>query len=752
MKILGKLLKIIFLLFLACALIAVGYYLAVTKNVSLDSKKLVISEKNVTVYDINGESIQNVASLFPKQTVGADAIPAFTKQAFVDTEDRRFYSHQGFDIKRIAKAAINNVKAHSFKEGASTISQQLIKNTHLSQEKTLKRKLQEWKLTRQLEKKYSKDEILEKYLNSIYFGHSCFGIKAAADFYFNKTPQELNLADSAILAGLVKSPNNYSPFKHPEKCLKRKESVLNAMLKNKSITLSQKQEAMNCSLPLPSAKKNAYKGYLHFVFDELATLSEESGFQVGGSIEISTYLDPTLQSQLEKLSENYTDFDKSIFVLDNQTHGFKACVSSVGNIPRLPGSLIKPLLVYAPAIEEDLLVPATPILDEKVNYNGYAPENYDGEYRGYVSARECVEKSLNIPAVKVLSSLGVKKGVAYLKKMRLETEQEDESLALALGGMKKGFTLKQILEAYSLFPNQGQLFSCGFISKIKINGVSVFHKKENKQQVFSKETSYLMTDILKGTAKEGTAKKLRNLPFDIAAKTGTVGTKNGNTDAYALSFTSKDSIGVWFGNQDNTKIDCTGGGLPCNLLLSINEYLYKKYQSENITIPNFQKPNTIVEVDLDKTAYYDTHTLLLADKQAPIEYKFTELFKNSSIPTKQATPFSKPTIPTPKLQLKGGIIHIIFDEKTPVYYQYKIEKYSYATHNTYVKHSTLYFGNLIDVFKDKEIEPDRQFVYTVTPVYKNTVGKTVVLPTVSTKREKNEKKDNEIIQEEWWDY
>ena len=150
MKFLGKLLKIILFLFLAFALVAVGYYVAVTKNVKLDEKKLVLSDKNVTIYDTNGDRVQNVASLFPEQSVQAKELPLHTKRAFVDTEDKRFYSHSGFDVKRIAKAVFNNVKAHSFKEGASTISQQLIKNTHLSQEKTLKRKLQEWKLTRQL--------------------------------------------------------------------------------------------------------------------------------------------------------------------------------------------------------------------------------------------------------------------------------------------------------------------------------------------------------------------------------------------------------------------------------------------------------------------------------------------------------------------------------------------------------------------------------------------------------------------------
>ena len=223
MRIIKKILWLAILGALLLASIAAGYYLAMTKDAALDPEKLILSENNLLVYDCEGDFVENVSAFAIKQTAKIENIPLRTQLAFVNTEDKRFYEHDGFDVKRIAKAAWNNLKTCSFKEGASTISQQLIKNTHLSQEKTVKRKLQEWKLTRQLEKNYSKDEILEKYLNSIYFGHSCFGIRAATKFYFGKTPEELSLADSAILAGLVKSPNNYSPFKNAEKCRKRKQ-------------------------------------------------------------------------------------------------------------------------------------------------------------------------------------------------------------------------------------------------------------------------------------------------------------------------------------------------------------------------------------------------------------------------------------------------------------------------------------------------------------------------------------------------
>ena len=737
MRFIGKLFKILFFLLFAFLLIGVGYYIAVTKDTRLDDKKLILNEKSIVLYDKNLNVVKNTASFSPKQTVLISEIPTWTKKAFVDTEDKRFFKHNGFDYKRIVKAALGNVKAGAYKQGASTISQQLIKNTHLTQEKTLKRKLREWKLTKRLEKRYSKDEILEKYLNTIYFGHSCFGLKAAADFYFGKTPQDLTLADSAILAGLVKSPNNYSPFKNPQKCNRRKEIVLRLMVNNHSITKAQKDAAMQEPLPLSPKNGQGNKGYIQFVFDELASISESNGFPVGGNMKIYTDLDPVAQADLEKLCESYTESNLTALILDTKTGGYKACVSDVENIQRLPGSLIKPLLVYAPALEENLLSPATPILDEPVDYNGYKPENYNDVYHGYVSARECVEKSLNVPAVKILSSLGIKKGVSYLEKLNLPVEKQDESLALALGGMSRGFTLKQLLSAYHAFPNGGTRTPCGFIQKIQINDVVVYQRKTTQEKVFSKESAYLMTDVLKSTAKNGTAKKLRSLPFDVAAKTGTVGTKKGNTDAYALSYTTKDCIGVWMGNHDNTKIQQTGGGAPCNLLFKINEALYNQYTQNNERIENFEKPSNVLRVALDKNAYYDTHTMLLADKAAPPAFQIEELFKKDALPTRQSQAFSKPIIPAPSIEFTGKEVKIHLDKNSPKFYQYKIEKYDYVTHNT------VYLGEYKEVFIDAAIMSDRHYIYTVTPLFGNVQGASIELPAISTQKKASIPKD-------WW--
>ncbi len=743
MKLIRKLLWLIFLTFLLLIAIAFGYYIAVTKNTALIPEKLLLSDKSVVLYDTQGEQIDNLSFSAFRQTVRLSAVPKITRLALLDVEDKRFYSHGGFDNKRLIKAAYNNIKSRAFKEGASTISQQLIKNTHLSQEKTVLRKLREWKLTRALERAYSKDEILEKYLNVIYFGHNCFGLNAAARFYFGKDPQSLDLADSAILAGLIKSPNNYSPFKNPESCKKRKESVLNIMLKNGDISQAEKRAAMEKPLPDSPYVSERDMGYLHFVFDELTALAETHGFTVGGNMEIKTYLDKKLQKKLESIAQDYTQSDKTLTVLDSRTHGFKACVSTVGAINRLPGSLLKPLLVYAPALEEDFISPATPILDEKINYGGYAPNNFDGKFHGYVSARECVSKSLNVPAVKLLESIGTQTGAKYLEKLGLSVDKEDLSLALALGGMKTGYTLKDLLSAYSAFSNGGTFASGAFISQIKIDGNAVYTHKPKTTRVFSEESSYLMTDMLKTAAKTGTAKKLRSLPFEIAAKTGTAGTGKGNTDAYALSYTTQDCVGVWLGNATGGFIESTGGGTPCNLLFQINEYLA---QNSLKKIEDFKKPKTITSVALDTMSYYDTHTLTLADDLSPSDYRFTEIFKKQAVPKQKSEFFSNPSIVSPALSYRNGKVIISFNENFSSLYTYKIERYDYATHNT------LYCGKFIGEFTDENVLADKNYVYTVTPIYGDRIGKEIVLPTVSTKNgESPPTRDREILEKKWWE-
>ncbi|MDE6868540.1 MAG: transglycosylase domain-containing protein, partial [Clostridia bacterium] len=377
-------------------------YGIITKDAVLDTNKLVGAGQNVIIYDDNGNEITSASLDAQSKSVAVKDLNQDTINAFIASEDRTFYSHNGLNYKRMIKAFFTNLKAGSFKEGASTISQQLIKNTHLSNDKTIKRKLIEIKLTKQLEKRYEKDEILEMYLNNIYFGHSCYGLQSAAEFYFDKKAEELSLTDSATIVGLLSSPNNYSPFKNPEKSLERRNLVLKSMLDCGYIDQSIYSQSVSEPLgAIQTVKASKYGDYINSVFDELEEI-EFNYYSLTDGCSIKTYMDMEMQQFLEQ-----TDYpcDNAAIVTDNLSGGVKAFKTTIGNAKRQPGSTVKPLFVYAPAIEEKQLSPFTKILDEKIDYGGYSPENFDKKYHGYVSVADSLKYSYNVPAVKTLNAL-----------------------------------------------------------------------------------------------------------------------------------------------------------------------------------------------------------------------------------------------------------------------------------------------------------------------------------------------------------
>lgn len=744
MKIVKRTLLIFICLFLLVVSVFFGYYFAVTKNLRLSEEKLNRSGVNVTVYDVFGKEL-SAEYATQKQQIIPLALPKHVQYAFTDTEDKHFYSHNGFDYARIVKAFFKNLSARSFKEGASTISQQLIKNTHLSHDKTLKRKLQEWKLTRQLEKQYSKDEILETYLSVIYFGHNCFGIASASAFYFGKSPKELSLGEASVLAGLVKSPNNYSPFKSKENCIRRKRIVLANMQKNGHVNEEEIKNALNEPLPTAPTKHNLLYGYSHCVFNELEEIAESHSLRLGGKIRVDTYCNPFIQNVLEEASLNVTNTDKTLGVIDVKTCGFSGFVSSVNNVKRSPASLLKPLLCYAPAIEENVVSPATPILDERVDFAGYSPKNYDGKFNGYVSARESLARSLNVPAVKTLNSVTVTKATQYLDKLGLRVDDEDKTLALALGGMKNGFGAKELFSAYTVFPNGGNYRPSRFIQSIYIDGRKVYTNPSISKRVFSEDTAYLTADALRTAVESGTAKKLRTLDCPIYAKTGTAGTENGNTDAYTVAFTEREVIGVWLGNADRSIITHTGGGAPCNLIYNVQSQLLQNYQANGIALQKLRQPQGVIPVNLDKYSYENHRQILLADPHAPAVYQMRELFKKSCVPTKTSDVFSKPNIPTPDISISDFGVEIRLQPQA--LYRYKITRCCEG------KETLVYDGEYTPTVSDNTVESNKQYVYTVTPYYQSCAGKSIRLPAVNTLNKTFiQKEEKKILDKTWWEY
>ncbi len=708
LKVFGILFGIAAVLFAA----SVFYYLGVTAGVSLDPEKLVLETNYLHIYDKDGHEIETAAA---RADVPFGDFPDYLPNAFVAVEDKRFYSHGGFDVRRILKAAAKNLASFSFREGASTISQQLIKNTHLTSEKTLSRKLKELKLTRILEKNYTKEEILELYLNSIYFGHSAFGIGSASAFYFGKAPESLTPAESALLAALVRSPNRYSPFRDPQKCLQRRNFVLTLMKDQGYLSDAQYAEALEEPLPVSPAADRSGNAFLSLVCEEVSALFPNARSGELGALRVYTAYDPALQEVLESFE---ADSDLALLVRDNQRDVLKAYRATAGNLKRLPASTVKPLLVYAPAIEENLIAPATPVLDQRTDFGGYCPNDAGGASGMYMSVRYALSHSVNIPAVRILHSLGVEKGVSYLEKMGLGVEREDYSLALALGGMKEGFSLPALSDGYATLANGGTYAPCGAVLRVENgNGRTVYERKTAKKRVFSEETSFLVNDMLATAAREGTAKKLHSLPFSVSAKTGTAEGKTGNLDAYTVAYTSEDVVAVWLGNRDNSPVAATGGGLPANFAKRVLEALYEK----SAPAP-FAPPAGVTRARYDGEEYEKNHKLILADPLSPVGNIREEYFKRDALPKETCTKFSRPTIQCPSVYLKNGTVCIVLCQAE--YYDYVVKRENRG--NT----TTIYSGKYSETICDSSVKNGESYLYTVIPYYKGNEGAPVTLPRV----------------------
>ena len=679
------------------------FILIITSGVKLEKDKLINMERIVTYYDINGNKFaEEVGGI---SVTESKKIPTHVKNAFVAIEDKRFYSHKGVDYRRLLKATFNNIKSFSFKEGASTITQQLIKNTHLSSKKTLKRKLSEIKLARELEKNYTKDEILEKYINTIYFGNGCYGITSASKFYFNKAPNDLTINEGAILASIIKAPTHYSPISNVERCTKRKNLVLLEMKEQGYINNAEYNLYRNTPIKIESHQQYE-NNFLSLARGEFDNFIKKYPY-VYNNFSVYTSFDPNIQNILEKEKLNNDDYQNASIVI-NKENNIVAYTSSCPLNLRQPGSTIKPLLVYAPAIELNTVYSCSPILDEKTDFNGYNPSNFNDKYYGYVSVKESLAKSLNTCAVKLLNYVGVENAKNFIEKTNIKFEENDNSLCLALGSMSKGVNLIDLTSSYNVLLNSGNYKSCSCVQKILTNKTNVvYENKSENQQVFSAETIDIVNDMLSYTVTDGTAKKLSTLPFPIYAKTGTVGNKNGNSDAYTISYTADYILTTWCGSDQNDKLmsnNVTGGNQPTKQAFNIWSDIYKN------NIPNsIQQSNKICYEYIDLISYNNDHTVKIADKNAPMRYKEYAIFKKNYVPKEQSTTFSLPKIEKPIISVKNKQIKlslcltqyceaIIFKH----FSNKKVAVFDTATTNT-------------NTFIDNDVEIGKKYQYSIIP-------------------------------------
>ncbi len=616
-------------------------YLKFSK-LSLNTDALTSPALSIEVYDSDNNIIEE-ENTFNSAYITIDKIPEHTKDAFISIEDKDFYKHNGINKKRILKAMYNNLKSFSLKEGASTISQQLIKNTHLSSEKTFERKIKEIALTRKLEKAFDKDKILECYLNVIYFGNNCYGIESASNFYFNKSAEYLSLSESCTLAGMIKSPNKYSPISHPENATKRRNLVLEEMEKDGKIDTSimLNTESTPIKLDINKEAENKLNSYSQASIDEAMNILKLPAKQIAiGGYKIHTYQDEKQQEALNN-SLASTDFqgnDYAGIVIDNSSHGVTAyngnSAYKILDAKRQVGSCIKPVLVYAPALNENVITPETEVNDEKITIGSYSPQNVGGKYRGYITVADAVENSVNTVAIKVLSYIGIDTGKMYAERMGFTFDEKDDSYALALGGMTYGENLKTLTNSYTTFANAGNYADAKFVSYILDKNNHLVYKHEPREkQVLRSDSAYLMTDILKKTAKEGTAKKLADITStEVASKTGTVGKKSGNLDAYNISYTPDYAIGIWCGNLDNTLISINGGNEP-------TQAVKKFIQSTPPKKIEFEMPSLVTEAKIDLLEKEENHRIVLASPDAPERYTKTALFSRFNMPSEVSNNF-----------------------------------------------------------------------------------------------------------------
>lgn len=614
-----KVLKICLFIFLVACLIVfslLAYFYASVRNIEFDEKRLKKFGIEMEIYDEN-DVVAYTTSLNGKDY--EDDIPQHVKNAFIAVEDKRFYKHHGLDYKRILSAFLHNLKSRSYKQGGSTISQQLIKNTLLSPEKTIKRKFAEVKLTKILESKYSKDEIITLYLNSIYFGENCYGIKSACRKYFDKEVNEISVNESAMLAGVVKAPSKYNPVSNYDLSIKRKNLVLNLMSLQGYITKNQENKLKNEKIFISDNNSEQFFSSCKKEVDELL-----DSYYFKEKIKVYTSLDSELQKKIENVRcDHKSDF--SYVVLDNKSGAVKSYCSTCQNLKRTPASTVKPFLVYAPCLEENLVNLQTKILDEPTNFNGYSPKNYNDKYYGYISVKGSLCKSLNVPSVKLLNMLGIKKALSYAKKMNVDVKNED--LSIALGNIENGISLINLAGCYSVFSNGGNYLSPYFIEKIETeSGKVLYEHKKSEKKVFSEETAYLVNNALMEATKSGSSRLIGGKTYQICGKTGTNGTKKGNKDAYSISYTSENTVGVWLGNRDNSLMDngVSGSSYPTKINSAIMDIINK-----DKTPSNFNVPQNVVTVKLNKAAYDDNCEIALADEN---EKYFEGVFKKGTEP------------------------------------------------------------------------------------------------------------------------
>lgn len=571
--------KVLLIALLLVMFLAILYFTFLAKQANVNGLKAAL-ETTTVIYDKDGDKATEVSSRNAK-FVKIDKISPNIKNALVSIEDRRFYQHNGFDVRGMARGVVGLVTTGHITGGGSTLTQQLAKNALLTSKKTVKRKLEELFLAAEIENKYTKDEILEMYLNTVYFGNGEWGIENASQKYFNKPASDVTIEEGAMLAGLVQLPSSYDPTKYIDKATKRRNQVLQAELDNNKISKEQYNSAVKQDIVLNTQEetvtKSSFPYYTDAVLNEAINnygLSQDDLLTKG--YKLYTTMDQNLQIAMESVYDNDLNFPVDMngemvqsggVMMDPKTGGIYALVGGRGEhvfrgfnratqLRTQVGSTMKPLAVYVPALEEGYK-PTDLLKDEYTDFNGYKPTNIGGVYQKNIPMYEAVQNSINVPAVWLLKKIGLNTGVKSVERFGLSLTEADENLSLALGGTKTGYSPVTMARAYATFANQGAQPEKGHLIRKIVDAsgrVLVDNEKNSTKQIVSEDVSKDMTSMLLDVVAKGTGKNAAVPGYDIAAKTGSTQvdwTTEGTKDQWFVGYTPNVVLSMWMG-FDNT--------------------------------------------------------------------------------------------------------------------------------------------------------------------------------------------------------
>lgn len=671
----------IIILFIALLFAPFLLYVGYTRDIQ--NKEQLVNKRNtgLVLLDRNGKEFFSFNHAAEITYIPLASIPQQVQQAAIAAEDKNFYTNPGFSLTGMGRAFLADVFTHQLSQGGSTITQQLVKNTLLTSQKSFLRKFEEVLLAYAITKRYSKQDILEMYLNSAYFGEGAFGVENAAETYFGIHAKALDTAQAALLIGLLPAPSSYSPFSNnPSIAEKHQREVLQEMQQQGYISSDAYELAVNEDLVFSPVSSPTSTNILapHFAIMVRDALFKEYGedYVIRAGFHVKTTLNSDWQAFAERVvanqvvrlgSQNVSN--GAAVILNPQTGEILAMVGShnwddqvngktnMAITPRQPGSSFKPI-VYATAFDEHILTPATILHDDPTIFpDNYKPKDFDGRYRGAVTVRRALANSLNIPAVETLEDVGIPDALSMAKNMGITTlgDPSEYGLSLVLGAGE--VTLLDLTNAYATLANAGVRSTPTSVIQIADNtGQNIFSSHQDAQQVLSTGASFLISSILSdpGARAEEFGNAL-NIGYPAAVKTGTT---EDFRDSLTMGYTPEVAVGVWVGNNDNTPMDSIAGSLGAAPIWK-QIMVYVLPQLPNVT---FTRPDSVVQQVVCPYEFAASSSISARTRYSEYFLSGTEpLTPCTNIPTIQQFP----TYPVPSFPTDMPVPTIPTDTPTP---------------------------------------------------------------------------------------